>query len=240
LIQAHIKFNRTFLIHRLIVNRYGATQIVKKYKGKPEVVISDLQKKYSGLHHFPARVLLADVQRIAQAHTLPACLLELLPPLHSRSLPPYDATLDIRSAQFDAVAALRPDRFGLLLPCAPLPGAPPVPTLDNLSQVPRMLLPGSAVDTSTHRSTERHHSDKSRKEKEGSKEKDKERELAVRALDRIALASSKHKVIGATQAGAGGGSGGQRFTLEDNPLALLFKAMQERRRVRVVIRRVNR
>jgi hypothetical protein len=217
---------------------------VNKYKSKPDVMLADLQKKYSELYHFPAQVLLADVQRVEQQCALPPCLLALLPP-RSPPLPPYDARMDPRATAFDPQEALRASHCGgggALLPCSPVPGAPPVPRRDNLSKV-ASLLPGAEKEPLPPSATSRGgggggegRGGSSSSSRVSDREQGQDRELGVRPLDRIALASSKHRVQPRSSSGAGAGGGG----LEDSPLAMLFAAMQQRRRVRVIIRRVNR
>jgi hypothetical protein len=214
-------------------------------------MLADLQKKYTHTHHFPPTVLLADIQRLTHSHThtLPSCLLDLLPPLDH--LPPYDPRLDIRSTEFDPAVALLPSKVGLLLPCAPLPGVPVLRKLDNLSKAGALLPHATATTTATTTATRKGESVRVGGERESSKDMKQQRERAkdarvvVKPLDRIALASSKHKVprqdiTNESEGVSEGGGHRSPFVWEDSPLVLLYTAMQQRRRVRVIVRHVNR
>ena len=209
---------------------------MKKYKSKPDAMMVDLQKKYNDLYHFPKEVLVADIIRILnnEEHSIPLCFREHLDEFDCLETGmKYDPQLDIRADQFNAVMALDPRNSKCLLPCAPVPGVHRVPRRDNISKV-KSLLPGS---DSNFISAELLQRKPNATDSQSKAKKTKNTDIDLKPLDRIALASSKEKVINNEY--EEDGSAGGRYLLQDSPLILLHTAMQQRRRVRVMIRRIN-
>jgi len=211
-------------IKRAKLNEKDLTKIVQKYAQKSNDMIADLKLKYSELYNFPPEVLLIDLQRVLHCYPIPECVRSLLPlPL---PLAAYDPLIDIRSTKFDAATVLA---CRSILATAPmLPHAPPVSIFDNMSKA-RRLLPGGPAATptsappapslSTKKTDVKHVDQKQRKSAD------------QRPLERIALASSSERAKTTST---------DQSSSAISPLILLYNAMSQRRRVRVLIRRVNR
>jgi hypothetical protein len=104
-------------------------KIAKKYSGKPQQLLSDLEKKYS--ISIPRECRTNEIERICKQYSVPKSYMALLPQRFSYSTYAYDPALDICSATFNAEKALLSRRI-----IAPNTSLMP---LDNLTKVRRFI-----------------------------------------------------------------------------------------------------
>jgi hypothetical protein len=194
------------------LNEIDLMKIMKKYKNKSIDLLNDLTKKYD-YYTIPQFVSKYELIRIINNYTIPKLYLDQLPLKDNH--PKYDKRLDVLSDQFDAEYALSTKYI--------ITADVTVPPFDNLSKVthlipglevinkPILYAPGEAVVSSSSNSSNRKN------------EEDTQHPLDLIAELTVGKVTWKDEW-------------GKKHTV-DSPLILLKKFMEQKQRVRIIIRR---
>lgn len=204
-----------YLYQRSKITATDFEKIAKKYAGKGDKLLTDLQTKYT--FPIPEDIWSLELARLCTVYTLPPLYLRLM----NASGPPFDIRTDVYSSEFNAERVLFSGNISVSYRNAPLK--------DNLSRVryilpnyegpgPRQAPSSSALSSSTSAS--------SLNDLSAPSSAPKTRHL----FELIAEEAQRPKVA----------RGGDSNEISPSPLALLAKFMSDRVRVRIVLRRHNR
>lgn len=201
-----------YLYLRAKITSTDFEKIAKKYAGKGDKLLVDLQAKYT--FPIPEQVWLIELSRLCTIFSIPASYLRLM----NVADPYFDPRTDAYSSEFNAEHAL----FSGILSVS-YRNAPPK---DNIyAQQIRQILPGytgTVVKEVPRPAGLKSSSSASSLQSEANSEKPKSRHL----FELIAEDAQKHK--------------NDRHCKDPSPLALIGQFMRDRVRVRIVLRRHNR
>ena len=201
-----------YLYQRSKITATDFEKIAKKYAGKGDKLLVDLQTKYT--FPIPESVWSLELARLCAIYPIPPLFLRLM----SMSEPPFDVRTDVYSSEFKAEHVLFSGSISVSYRNAPLK--------DNLSRV-RYILPGysgpgprevPSCSTLTSSTSASSLSDPNAPPK------------ARHLFELIAEEAQRPKLS----------RGGDNSEAGPSPLALLAQFMRDRVRVRIVLRRHNR
>jgi len=204
-----------YLYQRSKITATDFEKIAKKYAGKGDKLLVDLQTKYT--FPIPESVWSLELTRLCAIYPIPPLFLRLM----SMSEPPFDTRTDVYSSEFNAEHVLFSGNISVSYRNAP--------HKDNLSRI-RYILPGysgpgpkEAPSSSTLTSST---SASSLTDPNAPSGAPKARHL----FELIAEEAQRPKIT----------RGGDNHEAGPSPLALLAQFMRDRVRVRIVLRRHNR